>query len=162
MTLGDKIAIMKQGVIQQVASPKETYDQPANMFVAGFMGSPPMNFLPVEAVFLENCWHLKAESFDLSLPQSIAVPLPEKIIVGIRPEDFSISDNHCVNALQASVSVTEHIGSALIVHGYCGKNQIIASLAPHHKVEHDATLTLAVAFENLHIFDAKTELAVIS
>jgi multiple sugar transport system ATP-binding protein len=157
MTLGNKIAIMKQGEIQQIASPKETYDHPANIFVAGFIGSPAMNFLPAEAIFHENRWHLKAESFDLSLPQSIAVPLPKKIIVGIRPEDFSISENHLANALQASISVTEHIGSALIVHGYCGKNQIIVSLAPHQKVEPDTTISLAVNFETLHIFDAKSE-----
>jgi multiple sugar transport system ATP-binding protein len=161
MTLGDKIAVMKQGMIQQVASPKETYDHPVNMFVAGFIGSPPMNFLSAKAVFLENCWHLKAEGLDLSLPNTITGSLPEKIIVGIRPEDFSVADNQSVNTIDVRVSVIEHVGSALIVHGYCGKTQITASLAPHCKVELDTTIALAVNFETFHIFDAKTEQALI-
>ena len=74
-----------------------------------------------------------------------------------RPEDFSVADNQSVNTIDVRVSVIEHIGSALIVHGYCNKTQITASLAPHCNVERDTTIALAVNVEALHIFDAKTE-----
>jgi len=161
MTLGHKIAIMKAGEVQQYASPREAYDHPANMFVAGFIGSPAMNFLPAKAVFHEKVWHINAEGFDLSLPNATAGSLPENIIVGIRAEDFSISDHTGANIIHVRVSVTEHIGSALIVYGCCGKIQITASLEPQQKIEPGTMAALAVNVEKLHIFDADTEQTIV-
>jgi multiple sugar transport system ATP-binding protein len=157
MTLGDKIAIMKEGEVQQYASPKETYDHPFNMFVAGFIGSPTMNFLPAKATVIKNCWHLKSEGFDLCLPPARARPLPQNVITGIRPEDLKVTVNNTDNIITLRVSVTEHIGSALIVHGYCGKTELVASLEPHQKVEPDTQIRLSANSKALHIFDPKTE-----
>jgi multiple sugar transport system ATP-binding protein len=157
MTLGDKIAVMKDGKVQQYASPKETYDHPANIFVAGFIGSPAMNFLPAEATVKEKRWRLKSGDFDLSLPLERARPLPHDVMVGIRPEDLNGPVDDPENTIPLRVSITEHIGSALIVHGYYGKRQMVASLEPHQDVEPDTTVRLSVNFNNLHVFDLKTE-----
>jgi len=78
MTLGDKIAVMKDGTLQQYATPAETYAHPANMFVAGFIGSPAMNFLPAEAIRERERWRLKSETFDWILPPEIGTQLPRK------------------------------------------------------------------------------------
>jgi multiple sugar transport system ATP-binding protein len=157
MTLGDKIAVMKGGRIQQYASPRETYDHPANMFVAGFIGSPAMNFLPAEAISRDNRRRLKSEGFNLSLPPEIDRELPHHVIVGIRPEDLHGPADDKKNTLTLRVSVIEHIGSALIVHGVCGKTKISASLAPHREVAPDTTIRLSVNPNKLHVFDVNTK-----
>lgn len=156
MTMGDKIAVMKDGVIQQYASSKEIYDNPVNMFVAGFIGSPSMNFIPAKAVVEENRFRLNFEGFNLSLPPDKKHLLPPDIVVGIRPEDLSSSVSDAENTLPFSVFHTEHLGSNILVHGHCGKTQITASFNSHKTVKAGTTIRLSINFNKLHTFEPKT------
>ncbi|MCA0436765.1 MAG: sn-glycerol-3-phosphate ABC transporter ATP-binding protein UgpC [Austwickia sp.] len=114
MTLGDRVAVLKKGILQQCASPRELYEQPVNLFVAGFIGSPPMNFLPARV----EGNRLKLPFVDVPLAGALAEKVrgKELVIVGIRPEHFkdaTLGDAHAENAVRFSVpvDVTEWLGN---------------------------------------------------
>ncbi|WP_239152558.1 ABC transporter ATP-binding protein [Virgisporangium aurantiacum] len=124
MTLGDRVAVLKRGVLQQVAPPQELYDRPANMFVAGFIGSPPMNL--VHGRFTERGTDLVLELGEQTLPilppitaARIGPYLDRPVAVGIRPEDLadaSLGRGRQVAVVRGTVDLTEVLGSDLIVH----------------------------------------------
>jgi len=158
MTLGDRIAVMKDGVIQQYASPKETYDHPTNQFVAGFIGSPAMNFLPATAT-IEGADILLTSppSFAIRVPaETVPLDLPSDVLVGIRPEDLDGPVTEEENTIQTHVVVLEQLGHTLLVYGYVGDTQIVASLDPHRDVELDTVIRLSVNLRTLHAFDPET------
>jgi len=158
LTLGDKIAVMRDGVIQQYDSPQETYDHPANKFVAGFIGSPAMNFLAARASTSDGRTVLEGEGFRITLPPERAVEgLPDEVIIGIRPEDLDGPAPDAENALTLTVSVKEQLGNTLLIYGYIGDVQIVASLDPHRQVEVDSTIHLKVDLASVHVFDPETE-----
>ncbi|MBN1857605.1 sn-glycerol-3-phosphate ABC transporter ATP-binding protein UgpC [Candidatus Bipolaricaulota bacterium] len=161
MTLGDRIAVMRDGIVQQYASPQETYDHPANQFVAGFIGSPAMNFVTASVVSVDGTSQLKSEGFDLELQRASAQPLPEAVVVGIRPEDLSGPVDGEKNALRIQVTVTEQLGHSLLVYGECGGQQVVASLDPHSKVDVDTSILLSVNLQTIHLFDPETEATLI-
>ncbi|HET8599221.1 MAG TPA: sn-glycerol-3-phosphate ABC transporter ATP-binding protein UgpC [Segeticoccus sp.] len=114
MTLGDRVAVLKKGVLQQCASPRELYEQPVNLFVAGFIGSPPMNFLPARV----DGSTLRLPLVDVPVPSSLAEKIAGKelVIVGVRPEHFkdaSLHDSAPQDAVRfhAPVDVTEWLGN---------------------------------------------------
>jgi multiple sugar transport system ATP-binding protein len=115
MTLGDRVALLRKGEIQQVASPRELYEHPVNMFVAGFIGSPPMNFVPAEAI--EGQLHLPFITFDLPSEMREAVGERHHVMVGIRPERFEdsrvLDDAHRDGGVTftADVEVIEWLGN---------------------------------------------------
>jgi len=156
MTLGTKIAVMNRAVIHQYASPQETYDHPADHFVAGFIGSPSMNFLPARAACERGQTVFTGEGFRLALPAG-APEFPESVTVGIRPEDLSGPAAEGGDALEVTVSVTEQLGNCLLVYGHCGKEPIVASLDPHQPVRIGATVYLRVNLKTLHVFHPETE-----
>ncbi len=158
MTLGDRIAVMKDGVIQQYASPKETYDHPTNQFVAGFIGSPAMNFLPAKTSRANNAIALTSPSFAIHVPAEAAPRnLPTDVLVGIRPEDLDGPAAGEQNTIQTRVAVLEQLGHTLLVHGYAANAQIVASLDPHREVELDTVIRLSVNLRTLHVFDPETQ-----
>jgi len=157
MTLGDQIAVMKDGVIQQYAPPQTTYDQPANQFVAGFIGSPGMNFLPADAKKEGGQIVLSGVDFDIRLPESRSdVEVPERVVVGVRPEDLDGPIPGQTNALKLSVSVKEQLGHSLLVYGNISGSQVVASLDPHRQVELDTTIHLSVNLDTVHVFEPET------
>jgi len=157
MTLGDQIAVMKDGVIHQYASPQETYDHPSNQFVAGFIGSPAMNFIPAEASTKAGQTILLCDSFQIALPAERSVStLPSRVIIGVRPEDLDGPAADAIDAVTFQVTVKEQLGNSLLVYGYIGESQIVASLDPHSVVEVDMTIHLKVNTNTLHIFDPVT------
>jgi len=112
MTLGDRVAVLKKGILQQCASPRELYDQPVNLFVAGFIGSPPMNFMPAQV----DGATLKLPFVDVPIPAELAdkVKGMELVIVGVRPEHFkdaSLGDKQKAVTFSAPVDVTEWLGN---------------------------------------------------
>src|SRR5438132_1620034 len=119
MTMGDRIAVMKDGVLQQVAPPREIYDQPVNMYVAGFIGSPRMNFLPVTI----SDHKAKASGFELDLPKAPGVG---RGILGIRPEHFlpTVSSDDAV--IDLKVEVLEILGTDQYLYGKVGSDDLIA------------------------------------
>jgi len=158
MTLGDRIAVMKDGVIQQYAPPQETYDHPANQFVAGFIGSPAMNFFPAAAAKEGPSVALTGPGFRLKLEQDRTDrPFPDRVLVGVRPENLSGPVQEEENSLQIRVSVLEQLGHTLLVYGYLDSTQIVASLEPHTRVELDSQIRLAVNMRTLHVFDPELQ-----
>ncbi|HEX2680002.1 MAG TPA: sn-glycerol-3-phosphate ABC transporter ATP-binding protein UgpC [Candidatus Dormibacteraeota bacterium] len=150
MTMGDRIAVMKDGVLQQVAPPREIYDQPANMYVAGFIGSPRMNFLPVTI----SGHHAKASGFELDLPNA---PGMARGTLGIRPEHFvpNVSANGA--AIDLKVEVLEVLGSDQYLYGKVGSEDLIARVDPELKVSIGDRVRLGVNMQRLHLFDVETE-----
>src|SRR2546426_4467820 len=154
MTMGDRIAVMKDGVLQQVAPPREIYDQPVNMYVAGFIGSPRMNFLPVTISD-----HLaKASGFELNLPKAPGVG---RGILGIRPEHFLPTVSSADAGLDLKVEVLEVLGADQYLYGKVGSDDLIARVDPQLKVSVDDHVRLGVNMSRLHLFDAETEKAVL-
>jgi len=154
MTMGDRIAVMKDGVLQQVAPPREIYDQPVNMYVAGFIGSPRMNFLPVT---ISN-HQAKASGFQLHLPEA---PGLERGILGIRPEHFLPTVSSDDVAIDLKVEVLEVLGADQYLYGKLGSDDLIARVDPQLKVSVGDRVRLGVNMGRLHLFDAETEKAVL-
>jgi len=158
MTLGSKIAVMRDGVIHQYASPQETYDHPANQFVAGFIGSPAMNFLSAQATQSGGVIALTGNGFTINLPTDGRIDsVPERVVVGIRPEDLTGPLTEGENLIEMTVKVTEPLGNELLVYADCGGEQIVANLDPHQHIEIDSTIKLAPNLNTLHLFDQETE-----
>ena len=154
MTLGDRIAVMKDGVIQQYAAPQETYDHPTNHFVAGFIGSPAMNFLAATATKDHGSVILSGGGFRLTLPASrSSADVPERVVMGIRPEDLDGPSQETANVLEMTVSVKEQLGHSLLVYGDIDGSQVVASLDPHRQIDLDSQIRLTVNVDTVHVFD---------
>jgi len=153
MTMGDRIAVMKDGVLQQVAPPREIYDQPVNMYVAGFIGSPRMNFLPVTI----SDHAAKGSGFELELPKT---PGLGRGILGIRPEHFLPNVSADGAAIDLKVEVLEILGADQYLYGKVGGDDLIARVDPQLKVSVGDHVRMSVNMQRLHLFDAETEKAV--
>ena len=162
MTLGSRVAVMSDGHLRQVDTPQNLYDRPQNKFVAGFIGSPSMNFLNVTVAGKGDSVQLVSDSFTLNAPKSKAAHLQNhldrQIILGIRPENFSL--DHGGNAdsfINAKVGVLEPLGDELIIYGEADGQDVIAQLDPREKVAAEQSVRLAVDMEHMHAFDPDTE-----
>ena len=131
MTLGDRIVIMKDGFIQQIGTPQEVFDHPTNLFVAGFIGTPQMNFFDAElvkedgryAVVLENARVELSEAKQANLARKQVQPGP--ITLGVRPEHISLAED-ASQAVRGTVDVAEMMGSAVHLHvDACGRDTIV-------------------------------------
>jgi multiple sugar transport system ATP-binding protein len=153
MTMGDRIAIMNAGILQQVGTPGEIYDHPANLFVAGFIGSPTMNFVPVTT----SDSTAKAAGFEVKLPKSVPAG---KGTLGFRPETLTdrVGDNA---SLDMKVDVVERLGSDQFLYGQVGGDAVTARVDPKLKVEPGDTVKLGLDTRTLHLFSAETEQALI-
>jgi ABC-type sugar transport system ATPase subunit len=154
MTMGDRIAVMKEGKIKQVAPPREIYDRPTDVFVAGLIGSPAMNLTPVSI----DGRVARASGFEVQLPQ--AVPLDAGIL-GFRPEAVSVRPDDRWPRLELNVDLTEVLGSDQYVYGSAGRDQIIARIEPTLKVRPGDRLQLSIRPQAFHLFDAGTGRAIL-
>jgi multiple sugar transport system ATP-binding protein len=155
MTMGHRIAIMKTGQLQQVGTPLEVYERPANLFVAGFIGTPPMNFVPATI----SGGRIVASGFELPLPASwSAAGDGRKVVVGIRPENVREAARGSETAkVNAKVDFVEPLGHEVIVHGRIGDDTLVAKLDPHRAPEMGSDIGLEIELNALHVFDAATE-----
>ncbi|MGH3733474.1 MAG: ABC transporter ATP-binding protein [Acidimicrobiales bacterium] len=180
MTMGDRVAVMRDGRLQQVDTPQDLYDRPANEFVAGFMGSPPMNLLPcqirpgadrVEVNFGDQTVELPLSYLDSHhLP-----PAGANVVLGVRPEDVLITDAVATNTIKTRVERSEALGSEILVHlthadavdpslsageqlrqDLSRPSSLIAKLGPRVKVTAGDVLSVQISPEHAHFFDAKT------
>jgi multiple sugar transport system ATP-binding protein len=142
MTLADRLAILDRGVLQQYGPPLELYNHPINRFVAGFLGSPSMNFLVGEPVS-DTCF--RGPGFELTLR-----PGPTVGTVGIRPQDFRLDPD---GPLTASVELIEPLGSESFIHFHWGDASVVAKIPPDVPVARGDTLRLSVDSERIHRFD---------
>ena len=156
MTLGDKIAVMKDGLIQQYAGPQETYDHPSNQFVAGFIGSPAMNFLPATVAREDGHIVLSGRGFALRFPAELGFDLPPNVVMGVRPEDLDGPSPSAEDTIAAKVSVKEQLGHSLLVYGDVDGTQIVASLDPHRQVAIDEEIRLKANVKAIHVFHPET------
>jgi multiple sugar transport system ATP-binding protein len=153
MTMGDRIAIMNDGMLQQVGTPDEIYDHPANLFVAGFIGSPTMNFVPVTV----QDGTARASGFEVALPQGVE---SKKGTLGFRPEALTDRAPNG-SALDMSVDVVERLGSDQFLYGQVGGDAVTARVDPRLKVTPGDRVRLGLDLRSLHLFDAETDNAVI-
>jgi len=152
MTMGDRIAIMNGGILQQVGTPGDIYDHPANLFVAGFIGTPTMNFVPAEATN----GSAKASGFELKLPQ--AVPAG-KGMLGFRPEAVTDKVVEGSPVFDMKVDVVERLGSDQFLYGQVGGDQVTARVDPRLSIAPGDRVRLGLDTRSLHFFDAQSEKA---
>jgi len=166
MTMADKIVVMKDGFIQQVDTPSNIYEHPVNTFVAGFMGSPQMNFLEVtvkgenEIFYLEfdrYKIHVSRYKFDWNLMKKYE---GKKLIMGIRPEDirFSCDGEPCEEcAIEAELEIKEVLGSEAYFHFKCAGEKIIAKLSIKQGFEENKIMKIVFDTEKMHLFNLDDE-----
>ena len=169
MTLGDRVVVMDKGIVQQVDDPQTLYDHPTNAFVAGFIGSPAMNFLDATVVAAEAGTYLEFSSFRLRVPDELAArvrPLAEaSALFGIRPED--IYDKMFTQAMRpestvtAKVAVKEAMGSDLFLYLEIGEITLHARVNPATKVEVGGSMDLYLDLSKMHLFDRESGATII-
>jgi multiple sugar transport system ATP-binding protein len=165
MTMATRIAVMKDGLLQQIDSPQNLYDHPGNVFVAGFIGSPSMNFFDATLVEQDGKMFIDGGSFKLPIPESkrtqYIAQKGRKTIFGIRPDDV-----HAANfappgitpaPLKADVDVTELMGNEIFLYLLTGKKQFIARVDPRTHARAGESIDLIVNMDNMHLFDPQTE-----
>ncbi|WP_049896439.1 ABC transporter ATP-binding protein [Natrialba chahannaoensis] len=164
MTMGDRIVVLDGGELQQVGTPLECYHRPANQFVAGFLGSPPMNFLDVKADLEDGV--LSHPGFALSLSESVTGQIERtELVLGIRPEHASLvstPDAHPQSdrLIEATVTVTEPMGDVTNVYLDIGGESITVTTDGYPGVQADDTVSLLVPEAKIHLFDAETGTAI--
>lgn len=169
MTMGDRIVIMKDGYIQQIADPITLYDKPINKFVAGFIGNPPMNFVKGRIVKEEGKFHFNEGRFQVKIVDAmikqIGPYLEKEVTLGIRPEDIYdklfVSDAPPENTIKATCEVIEPMGSEAYLHLNTGKSLLIAKVGGHDKPAINQDIDLVFDMSKVHFFDNDTESTII-
>ena len=164
MTMGQRIAVMNEGLLQQVGTPQVLYDTPINRFVAGFIGSPAMNFIEVHA-------DGTGDSARLVGPAEWSIPLPNRyreasaprvghtLIAGFRPEHLDIGEaGPGVGAFGARADVVEYLGNEELLHINAANQDVVAIVASEHRVRPGDIVNLVLPLEKLHLFDGETGL----
>jgi len=168
MTMADKIVIMRDGAIQQIGSPHEVYNEPANIFVAGFIGSPAMNFVNSTIVRGDGGLWIKASGFQVKVPKefedALADYIDKEVIFGIRPENiydkFFARDAQPHNTVTGRVDVVEPLGSETLLHVTVGEDEIVAKVDPKTKAEVEQPIDLVFDMTTMHAFDKETQRAI--
>ncbi|MGZ8851895.1 MAG: ABC transporter ATP-binding protein, partial [Thermoanaerobaculia bacterium] len=160
MTMGDRIAVMNAGKIQQVGTPLQVYDKPATVFVAQFIGTPPMNFF--DATLVDGTT-LQASKFSLAVPQSLrssTAGKTGKVLVGIRPENVlegSKPGRGETARVSGTVEIVEPIGHEAIVHVRVGTDMLVSAFDSHSMPKMGDVVELVIELDALHLFDGQTE-----
>ena len=167
MTLADRIVIMNEGIIMQIGEPMEVYENPNNLFVAGFIGSPAMNFFRVRLIDKDGILAAKGENFLLNIPEHLrkrfSAAKGRNLIFGLRPEH--IYDQHIKESfpggekLISMIEVVEPIGSDVILLARCGSEQVTARVDPDTIVRPQMDVELVLDMNRMHLFDEVTKKA---
>jgi multiple sugar transport system ATP-binding protein len=167
MTMGNRIAILNDGVLQQVGTPLEVYERPRNLFVANFIGTPPMNFLKCVVAVSGAQVTLAAKSFELRAPASAAQALAgragQTIVVGVRPEHVLAEGRQTRGAtspVELTADLVETLGDEVVVHASVGGDQLSFKMDPHQPPESGAKVKALIELDRLHLFDEQTGLRI--
>lgn len=164
MTMATRIAVLNKGVIQQIDTPQQLYDYPANLFVAGFIGSPSMNFFDGVIIREDENLYVDLGSFKVKIPHgrmnTYLELINQEVIFGIRPEDIHNPDFAplSINAetLEAIVDVTELMGNEVILYLVNGDHNFLARVDPRTHVKMGEKIKVTFNLDNMHIFDRKS------
>ena len=170
MTLGTRIVVMKDGVVQQIDSPQNLYNAPANLFVAGFIGSPQMNFTDAKCEVNGNQVNLKVGPYSIALPQQKAKVLIDKgyagktVVMGIRPEDLYDSEEmlqkYAGSVIEAKINVYELLGAEVYLYFDLEGAGMTARVSPTTTARTGSSVKFALDVEKIHVFDKDTELTI--
>ncbi len=165
MTMGDRIVVMKSGIIQQNDTPQNLYDAPCNLFVAGFIGSPQMNF--VDAVITEKNGTYRAEfcGSGVDLPEhmdkaALAPYVGKTVVLGVRPEDVDAVPAGQPHHLDAQIEIAELMGAEINLHLDCQGAKLVARIESGYKGREGDPAALVLNTKKLHLFDKETEQAI--
>ncbi len=169
MTMADRIFIMNKGLLQQSGTPMDVYSNPANRFVAGFIGSPAMNFIDAKTVEADGGLFIDAGGFRVKVPESFRPRLQpyagRPIAFGVRPEDIAAHDasaDENGSTLTTRADVVETLGSEIFAHLTCGKHSIVARMdVPETPLRVGETLKVDLKMPKTHVFDAETSETII-
>ncbi|MDP3487186.1 MAG: sn-glycerol-3-phosphate ABC transporter ATP-binding protein UgpC [Bacillota bacterium] len=164
MTMGDRMVVMNNGLVQQVGTPDGIYNHPANIFVAGFIGSPAMNFLRGTYNVKDGKAFVTDErgNYNIPLPNEVEHPVTaEQVILGIRPNDIILLEEgqDSPQALNAVVDVVEAMGSEIYCYMKVGSQNITARFSPEHKLAIGQHVRIALRPHKMHLFDNESEQA---
>ncbi|OQA39003.1 MAG: sn-glycerol-3-phosphate import ATP-binding protein UgpC [Chloroflexi bacterium ADurb.Bin325] len=165
MTMASRIAVMKDGILQQIDTPQNLYDHPSNVFVAGFIGSPSMNFFEATVVEQDGKLYVDGGSFKVNIPENKKADyMPQKgkkVVFGIRPEDIYAAQYAApgINPapVKADVDVSELMGNEIFLYLLSGNKSFIARVDPRTHARPGETLDLVMNMDNMHLFDPQTE-----
>jgi len=149
--MADRIAIMNQGRVEQIGTPQEIYDRPASIFVADFIGAPPMSFLAVEAPLRRGDCSIKVDGVPVEIPQLFEDRAEGSFALGVRPENVSFADS---SNLRGQVIGAEYLGTTQIVTVTTASGQLKARLPSGNTVRIGETVGLALRPDKLSLFDA--------
>ncbi|MEL6203708.1 MAG: sn-glycerol-3-phosphate ABC transporter ATP-binding protein UgpC [Pseudomonadota bacterium] len=163
MTLADRIVVMHGGYIQQQGTPAELFKRPANKFVAGFLGSPPMNFLDADLTDEGGTLYAQGAGFKISIPQDRAATLKHTtgaVVLGVRPSDLNYDPDAASEvALDLQVIVSEYVGAQSVLLCACGPTTVTVELKSETPIALGEELRFAVRPEGIHLFDRNDETA---
>ena len=170
MTLGDRIVIMRDGWIMQIGTPQEVFDHPANVFVAGFIGMPQMNFFDAELVKTGDVYSLKCNGAEMALSQRIQDALKakgcdsRKIILGCRPEHMVMKSASGADTMEATVDVSEMMGSEIHLHVSCHDKDVVVRIptteldaSQRGGLQYGTKIAISFPADLVHLFDPETE-----
>jgi ABC-type sugar transport systems, ATPase components len=172
MTMGDRIVVMKDGFIQQVDTPQNLYDIPVNMFVAGFMGSPQMNFINSTVEKNDGKYFVKFDKYSIQVPAAkngndvLKDYVGKEVVFGIRPENVhdepEFLEKNAEGIVDADVELTELMGSETYLYLNCAGNPITARVEPTSTAKTGDKIRIAFDLNKMHLFDKETEIAILN
>jgi multiple sugar transport system ATP-binding protein len=154
MTMADRIVVMHDGVVEQVGEPLDLYDHPANLFVAGFIGSPAMNFLEATIKRNGSAGAVTADGTRLPLPPTAGGRDGQKVVYGIRPEHLDLTDGAA--GLPAEVVVVEPTGAEILVFTHFASQEVAVVFKERHKFRPGDKISLVPHAGTIHLFDQET------
>ena len=155
MTMADRIVVMKDGYIQQVGTPRELYFEPANVFVAGFIGEPPMNF--VRGTVKNGCIPFGDTVLDLKHKLDVKKYEGKPIVFGFRPEAIVLGEQKDAYVVPCTVELTEMLGDNTNVYINVQDEKAILKVDPHDTPDMDAEITFSIPYDSVYLFDGETE-----
>jgi multiple sugar transport system ATP-binding protein len=161
MTLGDRVVVMKDGIVQQVGAPLELYGRPANRFVAGFIGSPAMNFVDVAITGERDALWAEAAGLRIRIPSHLATRIAQKrLTLGVRPEALRLANGVDDYSFATAVDVVEPLGNEILLNFRAGGVPMVARVDPGVSVKAHDNVRFALDPARMHFFDAQSEAAI--
>lgn len=163
MTMADRIVVMKDGVIKQTDTPQMLYAHPKNLFVAGFIGTPQMNFIDVEIIKENEQLYARLDNFTLSIPKRMYESklneyVGKTVVLGLRPENLKLKDENAKdNKITVLCEFSEMMGAEIYIHSHLGKNNFTVAVSSSQNVKDGERITLYADMENSHFFSKETE-----